>query len=338
MSDAAQRAYLAGLNRQLWMYQQCAFRGKEGLFEHAFRGPRDSDRPPVFLKEHAGENVMVDPGASPQQATEVRALIDRDDRHRWFRSMRSSQALAQMVFGHLRMFRKLGALAGVRADDGGAAFFAEFPASLDMQMEYKITHLGELKDHATSIDVFFDGSYRIAVECKLSEAEVGSCSRPRLQCEDPRYDTNYCDGNYSQQRSRKERCSLSEARILYWKFVPKLFEWPADQDHSPCPLNKPYQLVRNILAARVCDGDPIDTAMAHALLLYDARNPAFQPGGKGIEAYNTAKNALMEPNALRRCSWQRLISHLREDKDLLWLTQALADKYGLNPEEEGRHA
>jgi hypothetical protein len=338
MSDAAANAYLAALTRQFCAYRQSAFPGKDHFFEHPSQDPKDRDRPPVFLKEHAGENVMVHPGASPQEAARIRALIRPEDRHRWFRSMRSSQALAQTVFGNLLALGKLGALAGLQADAGAAAFFDEPPAPGAMGMEHKVSHLGERKGHTTSIDVFFDLPHHVAVECKLSEPDIGGCSRPRLQRRDKRYETEHCDGSYTRQRSRAERCALSEAGIRYWEFVPRLFRWLAKQDHVPCPLATPYQLVRNVLGVCVRKDDFIDTATAHALLLYDARNPAFRPGGEGLAAYHAVKTALLEQGVLRRCSWQRVLSRLRQDQDLVWLADALRAKYGLCAEEEASNA
>ena len=34
---------------------------------------------------------------------------------------------------------------------------------------------------------------------------------------------------------------------------------------------------------------------------------------------------------LRRCSWQRLVAHLANDHDLVWLVNGLAAKYGIEP-------
>ena len=65
------------------------------------------------------------------------------------------------------------------------------------------------------------------------------------------FDADFCDGAYTHQRSRKERCSLTEIGVLYWKYIPSLLKWKNDIDLVPCPLNFTYQLVRNLLAACV---------------------------------------------------------------------------------------
>ena len=179
------------------------------------------------------------------------------------------------------------------------------------------------------MDVFISGDYQVAIECKLTETEVGSCSRPRLTTRDSNYETDYCDGNYSRQRDRNARCSLREIGVLYWKYVPELFVWRDDTDHAPCPLYKNYQLVRNFLAACIrADGNP-SAWRGHMLLIYDERNPAFQEGGQGFTTFEETRAALKVPSLLRNCSWQRITTHLRGKADLSWLTEQLAVKYGL---------
>ena len=194
-------------------------------------------------------------------------------------------------------------------------------------MEHKINYLGESR--RTSIDAYVAGSYRVAFECKFAETEVGTCSRPRLTPTDSNYERDYCDGTYSRQRTRKEPCSLTEVGVQYWRFVPQLFKWPDDSSLSACPLNKTYQLVRNILAVGVTPDGAVSVNHGHVVLIYDERNPAFQPGGKGLQAYTQTQLALREPAMLRKCSWQRVVRHIRHKQLLPWLTERLALKYGL---------
>jgi hypothetical protein len=58
-------------------------------------------------------------------------------------------------------------------------------------------------------------------------------------------------------------------------------------------------------------------------------NPAFQNGGHGFVAFEETREALKIPNVLRKCSWQRIIKHLRSKMILPWLTDQLELKYGL---------
>ena len=126
-----------------------------------------------------------------------------------------------------------------------------------------------------------------------------------------------------------ERSAVLSASSAYWKFIPDLFYWNADKDHVPCPLRQNYQLVRNMLAACVAPDRSLAPESGHAVLIYDERTPAFQPGGKGFLAFHHSYEALRYPGLLRKCSWQRLVGHLRSRSVLPWLTAELKKKYGL---------
>jgi hypothetical protein len=122
---------------------------------------------------------------------------------------------------------------------------------------------------------------------------------------------------------------LTKIGVLYWEYIPQLFNWSSEIDYEVCPLNKNYQLVRNILAACVRTGQNVSPKNGHVVLIYDQRNPAFQEGGNGHKAYEEVKMALKEPGNLIRCSWQNIISYLRKKPDLTWLTDQLQSKYGI---------
>jgi hypothetical protein len=312
--------YRQEMIRRFWEYKQQFFGVRPDLFD---ADKPNENRPPVFLKSEAHHNILLNPDASPQQAETVFDAIPTRERHRWFRSMSSSQALAQSVFGNLKAYGKLHLLHGLLCEDGLPAFDKWDPVSGTVTLEHKVGHLGEPRP--TSIDVFFSSGYSIAVECKLTEQEVGSCSRPDLTEKDPNYNQEYCDGSYRIQYGRSERCPLTQIGVLYWRYVPNVFHWKSEADISPCPLNKNYQLVRNVLTVAP-DGDP---EKGHAILLYDARNPAFQPGGDGYNSYLETRQALRRPALLRRCSWQNLLTHMRRRGLPDWLSQALTEKYGI---------
>jgi hypothetical protein len=65
------------------------------------------------------------------------------------------------------------------------------------------------------------------------------------------------------------------------------------------------------------------------VLIYDWRNPSFQPHGNAWKSFVKVKDALVDQALLQLCSWQRLISYLRRDRELDWLTEQLRHKYGL---------
>jgi hypothetical protein len=285
-----------------------------------FETSSDPHRPPVFLAEHATCNLLLPPDAD--LASSVVKMVPLAARHRWFRSMKSSQALTQSVFGALAATSQLTALGALTAECGRSAF-TETSNQLHMTLEQNVNWLGEPRP--TSIDVCFEGpQYRIAVECKLSENVFGTCSCPRR----PRDNPSYCNGTYTVQHGRQARCALTEIGVQYWQHAPAVLDWNSDVDHSPCPLAQTYQLVRNVLAATVRQ-DRVETASGHALIIYDERNPAFWPGGEARSAYDAVCAALRHPGLLRTVSWQRVIGQLSAVRDLRWLVDGLEAKYGL---------
>jgi len=281
-----------------------------------------------MLKRH--HNVLVRPGSTPEENARLIELVPKNERHRQFGSMNSSQALAQSVLGNLAVHNELRCLNEITDDDSGEPLFGNAELSSDnFVMERKVTYLGEREPHQTSLGGFISSEYQVAIECKFTESEIGSCSRPDLKPWKPTYETEFCNGTFTKQRGRTERCALTEIGVLYWKYIPELFKWGTATDLSPCPLHGNYQLVRNVLAACVRSDGTVSAANSHAVLIYDERNPAFQNGGRGFVAFQDTREALKDPSVLRKCSWQRIVKHLRSKMILPWLTDQLALKYGL---------
>lgn len=316
--------YKISLIKRYWDYQKKFFPDIDSHFDRSFA---TIERPPVFLKHKEWENVIAKPESSQEVTSKLLALVPVGEKHKWYRSMNSSQALAQSVLGNLAVYDSLHHLSELKDDKGLDLFGKAQVSSENFAMEYKVKYLGEPR--STSLDGYFSGDYRVAIECKFTETEFGACSRPGLKPSSTNYEQEYCDGTYSFQKCRKERCSLSEIGVLYWWFVPKLFNWKYDGDMDPCPLRINYQLVRNILSVGVKPNGSVSFNDGHALLIYDERNPAFQHDGLGLIAYMETKEALQEPSMLRKCSWQRIVQHLRKKDVLPWLTENLNLKYGL---------
>jgi hypothetical protein len=284
----------------------------------------------VFAREHAIRNVITRPGAASADRERVLSQVSQLGRHRWLGSMRSSQALAWSVFANLKASDRVDLLSLLSDDRGLPLLGPSAPDRLDL--EHQVGHLGE--PQPTSLDAMAtwrtpDGAYVVAIECKLTETEVGACSRPRLQPSDgARYERTHCDGTHRRQKGRAERCALSTVGVRYWQHVPSLFRWPADQDIRPCPLDATYQLVRNVLAACVRPDGVADARFGHAVLLYDARNPHFAPGGQARQAVDSVHGALRNSACLRLGTWQEVVRALADDPDLSWLAVELAAKYG----------
>ncbi len=318
--------YVAALIDNLWAYAEQEFGDRLELLE---RSHRDERRPPKFKKLAADHNLLCPPNASESIQQAIRGAVPAKKRHQHFASMRSSQALAQSVFGGLMALNKVGVLRGLETDEGLPALF-DGVADSTVTLEYAIDYLGEPRP--TEVDVWFEGAKRVAVECKFTEREFGRCSRPELnQSRHRNYERDHCVGNYTHQRGRTSRCSLTEIGVRYWEYMPSLFGWSAEVDARPCPLRDRYQLARNILAACVRPNGGIDLNAGHALVIYDARNPEFRPGGKADHQWVETKQSLRKSDLLRRCSWQQLIGHLSRDSELDWLVQQLGAKFCLEP-------
>jgi len=312
------------LIKRYWAYQEIYFLE---IGEYFDRSDATAKRPPVFIERHARKNVITNPDASQSEIDHLFGMMLDGERHTHFRSMNNSQALAQSVFGNLVVYGYLNILTELE-DETGLPLFGEAQiAPENFHMEYRIKHLGERR--ATSLDYFVSSEYRVAIECKFTEQEFGPCSRPRLRPSASNYETGYCDGNYYVQRGRKNRCSLTESGVLYWKYIPDLFVWRNDTDIFPCSLNKNYQLVRNVLAACVDVDGFVSENNGHVVVIYDERNPAFQTGDKALSSYIETHTALKTSAILRMCSWQRIIERLRNQDILPWLTEKLRQKYGL---------
>jgi hypothetical protein len=331
------RQYRKDLIRRFWLYQQEMFRGKEDLFEKAF-DPNDQNmqsRPPVFKRQYGRYNVLIDDTLSAELRDRVSKMISEEKWHRWFPSMTSSQALAQSVFGNLAVLKKLDCLAGLKGDDGQPLFIRGTVYPPDLKMEYVILYLGETS-RKTHVDVFFAGDYQVAVECKLSEREVGSCSRPKLRKGEASYQEQYCNGKYMQQGDREKRCALTEIGVKYWAHIPESFSWDPEKDAELCPLNHTYQLVRNVLAASLKprgshdESENVGLSDGHAVLVYDERNPEFQEGGKGWQAWEQTKAGLKQgkKDLLQICTWQQIISAMKKEATLTGLVDMLHMKYG----------
>ena len=280
-------------------------------------------RLPVFKKEFADRNILTKPDANEEDKRRLASLIPERKRHKWFRSMSSSQALTLSFFGNLAIYSQLDWLRDLRDDDGKAIFGTADLSAYNFSMEHEVGMLNEPRP--TSLDFYISGRYRVAIECKLTEIEMGPCSRPRLKKDSP----EYCDGSYSIQGTRKSRCALTEIGVRYWEYVPTLFKWSTDRDYDECPLKDNYQLVRNVLSACVREDGVASPSNGHAVLVYDKRNPAFAEGGKGAKAFRLTREALQDNQNLRKVSWQTICSLMKENKKLSWLTDAISEKYGI---------
>jgi hypothetical protein len=169
MSNPAERApYAQSLTAHLWAYRREAFGDEPDLFDVQYsRLPN----PPVFTQASAHRNVIV--AEDPDLAAAVLNLLPREKQHRWFRSMKSSQALALSVFGNLKILNRTDCLAEVLDEDGaGPAFRHGIIRSDDLEVEYDVTSLNEIR--ATSVDLLVSGPTIICVESSYLRRKSGA--------------------------------------------------------------------------------------------------------------------------------------------------------------------
>jgi len=307
-------SYLNEVTQTLWTYAEQHHEGE-------LDGGKRRERPPVLAKQFCSKNVLVPQDGIRDQA--IRAALPVRQHHQWFRSLKSSQALAQSVFAAIHVFNRLDLLKGLPAECGRPAFFLD-QRDWRIDLEYNLQTLKEPKP--TSVDVLLHRpSHRVAIECKFIETEFGTCSRPLL-CTNHAY---YCDGSYRRQKERLHRCALTERGILYWDYLPCLFNWPYDHDHVPCPFDATYQLARNALAATLTPEGDFNPDTGHLLIVYDDRNPAFQPNGRAWTQWQAAVGDCRYQGLMRRLSWQRLLASLANAPEFEYLVNGLGKKYGL---------
>jgi hypothetical protein len=312
--------YEALLQETWWNYTKA-------LSDGDLDGQNRLRRPPVASFEKPYVNLMLP--RDKRVALEIEAEIAETDRHKHFRSFRSSQAMAQSVFGAFKAAGSLGLLSQIPAECGRPAFGNTTPET-KLSMEVDVRTLNEPRP--TQLDVFLETEeYRVAVECKFCEIEFGTCSRVRSV----KSETPICDGTYTQQQGRHMRCALSEIGVSYWGFIPELFDWNAALDLSPCPLLPTYQIVRNALAAVVDYDGHLDPSKGHAIFVYDARNPAYKLGGAADKQFRQAASVCLVPGLIRRVTWQEVVRVGAVSADLFWLQEAmkekLKEKHGIHP-------
>lgn len=136
--------YRTSMVQIFWKYENSCFGEQPELFERSFA---PNGRPPVFLRSEVWRNVIIKPDASDQERDRLLAKVPTGERHKWFGSMSSSQALAQSIFGNLAVYGHLECLARIEADEGMPLFGGTTITSQNFEMEHKVTHLEVSTSH-----------------------------------------------------------------------------------------------------------------------------------------------------------------------------------------------
>jgi len=123
--------YKTDLNQRQWEYQKSP---QFSLFERPYA---QDGRPPVFVRNESWRNVIINPMASQQEIDRLLALVPEGEKHKWFGSMNSSQALAQSVLGNLFIHDSLHYLSELKDDEGMDLFGKAQISSDNFEMEKK---------------------------------------------------------------------------------------------------------------------------------------------------------------------------------------------------------
>ena len=267
----------------------------------------------VFKKEQEVLNLF-----SP----ELCLFIPPENRHQWFRSMISSQALAVSVIGTMIRRGDTDLLAKLECDDlmplateDAHFWFASF--------EYAVWWL-EKGRRKTQIDLFAQSpNFRLAVECKLTEREIGQC----LKSEEGER-----EAAYSEIAGYKICPRVAMNGATYWHYWPDISNQRIPEVCTDdCPLHITYQLARNVMAAAINPANGEIASKGIALLLYDERNPEFQDSGGADAANKSVKEAIKNPALLRSALWQSLAGLLLKNGSYGDLLEFLDEKYGIEP-------
>ena len=125
------------------------------------------------------------------------------------------------------------------------------------------------------------GEPRVAAECTCTERDFGRCSRPTVRpgrtANDER---DHGDGSSTRSRGQRTSGSLTETRVCDWQYLPERFDGSADRTMNPCSLDGTDQRARTVLAACIEPDRPVDADGDQALVIDDARHPAFLRSGR----------------------------------------------------------
>jgi hypothetical protein len=168
--------------------------------------------------------------------------------------IRSSQALAIDVFETIGGLESRDTIIAAWLQGLGLAVPKAGPWTVELEYSLEKSLLGELR--STQIDVLLSSRHAaIAIECKFTEPDGGSCSQPEPLGIGAHQGLRQCNGRYEMQTNpvnqKTSRCALTGKGIRYWDLIPEVLGFNADVDHIPCPVvGGWYQWMRNLVAAR----------------------------------------------------------------------------------------
>ena len=199
--------------------------------------------------------------------------------HDYIGHIASSQALCWNIVLTMKKhdnFRPLfDVLSSALAEEGMASEF-DFGIETTEVLELNVGQdLGEDEKTATSIDLYLrtPQGKACAVEFKLAESDFGRCKLP--------HDRNHkCDGNYGSPQNVQNNdgflCYLAMKGRRYWHLGGQYNLLNPTRMHKPCPLNRYYQALRNLMVAKKRAQESSEREIRGIFVLAaDERNEAF---------------------------------------------------------------
>lgn len=296
MDSTSHAIYRQVLRTRLVAYRRQHFAARRALFE---AGPHGS--------------LVFTPGAAHLNLFDPALYHALTRRPRTIRRMDSARALAISVFGTLARREDLALLAQVACDDGAPILSAAEAQSATLDLQRPLDYLAD--PHPPGIDVWLSGDgLHLAVAPRLLERGLAGCPQPRR---------GRCSGDYL-----PSGCHYTARGAAYWQLLPGLTGWSAAQPHRPCPMAGTFALARALLAA-ADPRAPGPPSRRGALLVYDARNPAFRPGSRADRLYGELQHTLPPHTLLRRATWQALAAAMARSDWYADLLAYLRVKYGI---------
>ncbi len=293
MEATSYTAYRQALQAHLVAYRRRHFAARRALFEP---GPRGN----LVFTARAAHLNFFDPAL-------YHALTRRPPT---LRRMTSARVLAISVFGTLARREDLALLARLPCDDGAPLLSAAGAGSAALDLQRPLDALAAPRPR--SIDLWLAGEgWQLAILPRLLERGLPAC--PELR-------RGRCAGGY-----RPDACRYAAS----WRDPGALSAWDAAQPVEPCPMAGPFVLARALLASTAPAPGGARAARRGAVLVYDARNPAFAAGSRADRLFAGLQQALPPAAILRRTTWQSLAAAMARSDWYADLVEYLAVKYGI---------